>query len=77
VITAMPILVASLYRCSSRSTFVALQSSKNLGPTTIDKEREGNARNQKEHCDHILGALIEDTKLRMMEKQTSLTKGRE
>jgi hypothetical protein len=51
VITAMPILVASLYKCSSRSTFVALQSSKNLGPTIIDKEREGNARNQKEHYD--------------------------
>jgi len=27
--------------------------------------------------EHVLGALIEDTKLRMMEKQTSLTKGRE
>jgi hypothetical protein len=51
VITVMPMLVASLYRCSSTSTLVALQSSsKNLEPTVIDK-REGNAINQKEHCD--------------------------
>jgi hypothetical protein len=27
--------------------------------------------------EHILGALVEDTKLRMMEKQTSLATGRE
>ena len=40
VITVMPMLVASLYRCSSTSTLVALQSSTNLGPTVFDKERE-------------------------------------
>jgi hypothetical protein len=51
VITVMPMLVASLYRCSSTSTLVALQPSTDLGPTVIDQHREKKIQKSKEHCD--------------------------
>jgi hypothetical protein len=46
-------------------------------PQQIRKEKEMQGIKRSTATEHIVGALVEDTKLRMMEKQTSLAIGRE
>lgn len=70
VTTVMPISAASLYRCSSTSTLVALQKERvsTISYTQLLSEKEKRIRGVID----ILGALVENGELRLVEEKTCL-----